>query len=318
MENKTIIAVAVAVLLVVLSKLKSFLSAKPKLNLPPGPWTLPVIGSLHHLGTNPLIYRTMSVLAHKYGPLMLFQLGEIPLLVVSSPEAAQEVMKTHDTLFADRWANPTLATFTYNKTDLVFSPYGERWRQLRKIFVLELLSATRVRSFRSIRDEEVTRFVRNVAASAAMDLSQEISRFMNDTFARECVGSRCRQQDEYLLALHEAIHQTSGLSIADLFPSSRVMRMLGSTPRKALECRDRIQHILEQIIQEKKKEAMDHDDKSILGVLLRLQKENSTAITLTNDTIVALMFVRIIIFREPSTSFPPAASSIWPPAGADV
>jgi hypothetical protein len=235
MENKTILAVAVAVLLVVLSKLKSFLSAKPKLNLPPGPWTLPVIGSLHHLGTNPVIYRTMSVLAQKYGPLMLFQFGEIPLMVVSSPEAAQEVMKTHDTMFADRWVNPTLATLTYNKTDMVFSPHGERWGQLRKIFVLELLSAARVRSFRSIREEEVAWFVRNVAASTAMDLSQEISRFINDTFSRECVGSRCRHQDKYLLALHEAIHQTSGLSIADLFPSSRVMRMLGSAPRRAAQ-----------------------------------------------------------------------------------
>ncbi|KAK3157650.1 hypothetical protein QOZ80_2AG0125590 [Eleusine coracana subsp. coracana] len=294
MEDKTILAVAVAVLLVVISKkLKSFLVGKPKLNLPPGPWTLPVIGSLHHLGTNPLIYRTFRRLAEKHGPLMLFHFGEIPMLVVSSPEAAQAVMKTHDTSFADRFANPTLATLTYDKMDMVFAPYGERWRQLRKICVLEMLSAARVQSFRSIREEEVARFLRSVTDSAssgtAMDVTKGISKFINDTFVRECVGSRCQHQDEYLHAFHQAVQLTSGLSLSDLFPSSNVMQMLGTAPRTVLACRERIQRILEQIIQEKT-EAMDGGDKSILGVLLRLQKDGDTPIPLTNDTIVSLMF----------------------------
>lgn len=311
MEDKTILAVAVAVLLLVICKLKSFLVAKQRLNLPPGPWTLPVIGSVHHLGTSPLIYRTLSRLAQKHGPLMLFQLGEIPMLVVSSPEAAQAVMKTHDISFADRFANPTVAILTYDKTDLVFAPYGERWRQLRKICVLEMLSATRVQSFRSIREEEVARFVKNVAACAAagtaMDVSKGISRFINDAFVRECVGSRCKYQDEYLRAFHQGIQLTSGLSLADLFPSSKVMRLLGSAPRKALACRERIQRILEQIIQEKT-EALDRGDKpeheSFLGVLLRLQKEESTPVPLTSDTIVSLMFVSSTsspsLFHRPS------------------
>ncbi|KAK3153798.1 hypothetical protein QOZ80_2BG0181300 [Eleusine coracana subsp. coracana] len=294
MEDKTILAVAVAVLLVVISnKLKSFLVGKPKLNLPPGPWTLPVIGSLHHLGTNPLIYRTFRRLAEKHGPLMLFHFGEIPMLVVSSPEAAQAVMKTHDISFADRFANPTVATLTYDNTDLVFAPYGERWRQLRKICVLEMLSVARVQSFQSIREEEVARFVRSVTDSAssgtAMDVTKGISKFINDTFVRECVGSRCQHQDEYLHAFHQAVHLTSGLSLADLFPSSKVMQLLGTAPRTALVCRERIQRILEQVIQEKT-EAMDRGDKSILGVLLRLQKDGDTPIPLTNNTIVSLMF----------------------------
>ncbi|XP_062201102.1 dolabradiene monooxygenase-like [Phragmites australis] len=297
MEDKMLLAVTVVVLLVVLSKLKSFLAAKPKLKLPPGPWRLPVIGSIHHLGTSPLIYRALSKLAQKHGPLMTFHLGEVPALVVSSPEAAQAVMKTHDISFADRFANSTLATLTYDRTDLVFAPYGERWRQLRKICVLEMLSSGRVQSFRRIREEEVARFMQNVATSAAagatVDLTKGISKFVNDAFVMECVGSRCKYQDEYLDAFHMAVLQTSVLSVADLFPSSRIMQMLGTAPRKALACRERIQRILQQIIQEKE-EALDRGDKtaydSILGVLLRLQKERSTPIPLTNDTIVTLMF----------------------------
>jgi hypothetical protein len=71
--------------------------------------------------------------------------------------------------------------------------------------VLELLSVVRVQSFRRIREEEVARFVRSIAASAGtgaapVNLTKMISQLINDTFVRESVGSRCKYQDEYLEA----------------------------------------------------------------------------------------------------------------------
>ncbi|CAD6212736.1 unnamed protein product [Miscanthus lutarioriparius] len=297
MEEKVLLAVAVVVLLVVVSKLKSLLVTKPKLNLPPGPWTLPLIGSIHHLVTSPSIYRAMRDLAQKHGPLMMLRLGEVPTLVVSSPEAAQAITKTYDITFADRHLNATIGVLTFNGTDLVFGTYGERWRQLRKITVLELLSVARVQSFQRIREEEVARFMQSLAASAGagatVNLSKMISRFINDTFVRESIGSRCKYQDDYLDAFDTAVRQTSVLTVADLFPSSRLMQILGTAPRNALKCRNRITRILEQIIHEQV-EAMDRGEKtaheSLIGVLLRLQKEASLPVELTNDTIVALMF----------------------------
>ncbi|KAJ1274959.1 hypothetical protein BS78_05G099300 [Paspalum vaginatum] len=298
--DKAVLAVGV-LLIVVLSKLKSLLVAKPKLNLPPGPWALPWIGSIHHVVmSSPLIYRAMRDLARKHGPLMMLHLGEVRTLVVSSPEAAQAIMKTHDVTFADRHMNATVGVLTFNGTDLVFGPYGERWRQLRKVAVLELLSVARVQSFRRIREDETARLVQKLAASAragaTVNLSKMISMFVNDTFVRESIGSRCKYQDEYLDAFHTAVRQTSALTLADLFPSSRLMQILGTAPRKALECRNRITRILNQIISETM-EAMDKQGdqtaqqvEGLLGVLLRIQKEASMPIPLTNDTIVALMF----------------------------
>ncbi|RLN42507.1 hypothetical protein C2845_PM01G41310 [Panicum miliaceum] len=270
MEDKALLAVAVAVLVVVLAKLKSLLAAKPKLNLPPGPWTLPLIGSLHHLVTSPSIYRAMRDLARRHGPLMMLRLGEVPTLVVSSPEAARAVMKMHDITFADRCLNATIAVLTYDGTDL---------------------------SFQRIREEEAARFMQTLAAAAGagatVDLTKMISRLINDTFVRESIGSRCKYQDEYLDAFDTAVRQTSVLTVADLFPSSRLMQVLGTAPRKALACRNKITRILEQIIREKM-EAMDRGDKTahegLIGVLLRIQKEATLSTPLTNDAIVALMF----------------------------
>ncbi|CAD6342748.1 unnamed protein product [Miscanthus lutarioriparius] len=224
----------------------------------------------------------MRDLAQKHGPLMMLRLGEVPTLVVSSPEAAQAITKTYDITFADRHLNATIGVLTFNGTDLVFGTYGERWRQLRKITVLELLSVARVQSFQRIREEEVARFMQSLAASAGagatVNLSKMISRFINDTFVRESIGSRCKYQDDYLDAFDTAVRQTSVLTVADLFPSSRLMQILGTAPRNALKCRNRITRILEQIIHEQV-EAMDRGEKTahegLIGVLLRLQKEAS-------------------------------------------
>ena len=310
MEDKLLLAVAAAVVLVVLSWrliIRPSLAAKPKLNLPPGPRMLPVIGSLHHLLSSPLLFRVLRGLAKKHGPLMTLRLGEVPALVASSMEAAQAILKVHDTNFADRFTPATFATVAYGGTNLILSPYGERWRHLRKIVVQEMLTATRVQSFKHIRQEEVGRFLQGMAASAAagtaVNFSTAVSKLINDAFLRECVGSRCKYQDEFLDAVHTASLLASGVTIADLYPSSRIMQMLGTAPRKALAVRRRVDRIVKQIIQEAK-EAMECDDKtaheSFVSLLLRLQKDGSMPIPLTNETIIALMFVSFLTLSPPS------------------
>nr|XP_034577305.1 cytochrome P450 71A1-like [Setaria viridis] len=47
-----------------------------------------------------LPHRVLRKLSQSYGPLMLLRLGAVPTLVVSSAEAAREVMRTHDLAFS--------------------------------------------------------------------------------------------------------------------------------------------------------------------------------------------------------------------------
>ncbi|PQP92739.1 premnaspirodiene oxygenase-like [Prunus yedoensis var. nudiflora] len=120
--------------------------------LPPGPKQLPIIGNLHQL-IGALPHHAFTDLCNKHGPIMKLQLGEIFAVIISSPEAAKEVLKTSEISFAQRPNVYAAEIMSYDHSSILFAPYNEYWRQLRKISVMELLSAKRVRSFRSIREE---------------------------------------------------------------------------------------------------------------------------------------------------------------------
>jgi hypothetical protein len=123
--------------------------------LPPGPWMLPVIGSMHHL-VNVLPHRALRDLAAAHGPLMMLRLGGTPLVVASSKETARAVLKTHDTNFATRPKLLAGEIVGYDWADILFSPSGDYWRKLRQLCAAEILSPKRVLSFRHIREDEVS------------------------------------------------------------------------------------------------------------------------------------------------------------------
>uniref|UniRef100_A0A0D9VHH7 Cytochrome P450 n=1 Tax=Leersia perrieri TaxID=77586 RepID=A0A0D9VHH7_9ORYZ len=297
MESKMLLALGLSVLIIaIISKLIS-LATKPRLNLPPGPWTLPVIGSIHHLVRNPSVHRAVRALSEKHGPLMQLWLGEVPIVVASTPEVVQEIVKNLDLQFADRHLSTTSSIISFGASDIFFAPYGELWRQLRKLSMQELLSAARVRSFQRIREDEVGGLVREIAAAAdagaAVNLTERASRLVNDVVTRCSVGERCRYRDEFLDALDTAKSQLKWLTVADIFPSSRLAQMVGTAPRKALAGRTRMLRIIDEIIRERKEQMAAGEDagkECFIDVLLKLEKEGGTSIQVTTEIVVVLIF----------------------------
>ena len=123
--------------------------------LPPSPPALPVLGHLHLVGSLPHVSLRNLARKHGYDDLMLLRLGAMPVLVVSSPRAAEAVLRTHDLAFASRPHSLVAEIVLYGPSDIGFAPYGEYWRQARKLVTTHMLTVKRVQSLRLSREEEV-------------------------------------------------------------------------------------------------------------------------------------------------------------------
>ncbi|KAJ7951748.1 Cytochrome P450 [Quillaja saponaria] len=157
---------------------------------PPGPSSLPIIGHLHLLGNLP--HRVLKSLAKKYGPIMSLRFGRVPAIVVSSPEAAQLVLKTHDAVFANRPKLQATELMSYGSTGLATTEYGPYWRNIRKFCISELLSPSKIQSYAPLRKHELGLLVESIKRAATahdvVDLSLLTSDFMESITFKMILG----------------------------------------------------------------------------------------------------------------------------------
>ncbi|KAG9443053.1 hypothetical protein H6P81_018907 [Aristolochia fimbriata] len=297
----------IVVILKMIKKGYSGSSKPPK--LPPGPWQLPVIGSIHHMNSKSgqtLPHHTLRDLAKKYGPLMHLQMGEVPLVVASTAEAAKEIMKTHDLNFATRPEMPTIKYISYGYTDIVFAPYGAYWRQMRKICMLELLALKRVESFRFIREEEVLRmlhYINDVSCStnSPVNLTRMFYSLTNNIAARAAFGFRSKYIDMFLSAIKDATRAASGFSVVDLFPSSKLLLWITGMKDKLEKNHKELDHIISDILAEcrhrnnskKRSETANigvrEVDENFIETFLRLQQHGNLEVPITDNNIKAVV-----------------------------
>ncbi|XP_077223685.1 xanthotoxin 5-hydroxylase CYP82C4-like isoform X2 [Tasmannia lanceolata] len=125
-----------------------------------GAW--PVIGHLHLLGRGAPLFRTLGVMADKYGPTFTIWLGMRRTLIVSSWEVCKECFTTNDKVLADRPTFVAGELLGYNYAMFGFAPYGPYWREIRKIATLEVLSNRRLELLKHIRVMEIDMCIRDL------------------------------------------------------------------------------------------------------------------------------------------------------------
>ncbi|XP_062213978.1 4-hydroxyphenylacetaldehyde oxime monooxygenase-like [Phragmites australis] len=287
-------------LLVLLPLLFHLLARKGRrLHLPPGPPMLPILGNLHQMGALP--HRSLRELARWHGPVMLLRLGAVPTVVVSSAEAAREVMKAHDADCCSRPDTPGARRLSYQHKDVAFAPYSDYWREMRKLFVVELLSLRRVQATWYAREAQVDKLIGRLTSAGRKPVSLEdhIFGLMDGVIGTVALGNiygteQFAQKKHFHDVIDEAMSAKASFSAEDYFPNAvghLVDRLTGVVSRREKVFRD-LDAFFDVIIDQHldPSRAMPGNGPDLIDVMVGLMKGNQQgSLSFTRDHIKGLL-----------------------------
>ncbi|KAL3825580.1 hypothetical protein ACJIZ3_021609 [Penstemon smallii] len=281
---------------------------------PPGPSGLPFVGNLHQFDTStPHIY--LWKLSKKYGPLMSMKLGKVPVLVISSPKIAKEVLKTQDLAFCSRPRILGQYKLSYKGLDVAFTPYSDSWRELRKICVLHLLSNKQVQSFRPIREEEVSRVIENLSLMASAgqvaNLSKMMLFFTSTLICRIAFAKKYDEEESERLRFDKLMIENQamegGFFVSDYLPFfgwvDKLSGMMSRLDKSFKELDEFYQELIDEHLDLNSPKSMNPN---ILDLLIQLKENKSCSIDLTWDHIKAVLMDILVAGTDTA-----AATIIW-------
>ncbi|KAL1216138.1 Cytochrome P450 71B28 [Cardamine amara subsp. amara] len=289
-----------------------------KWKLPPGPPKLPIIGNLHQ--RRKLNPRNSRNLSQKYGPVVLLRYGFVPVVVISSKEAAEEVLKIHDLDCCSRPETVGTRAISYNFKDIGFAPYGEEWRAMRKLSVVELFSTKKLQSFRYIIEEENNLLVKKLSDSASrlspVNLERTLYTLVGSIVCRIGFGLNIHEcefidEDSIVDLVHTSEMVTKTSMFSNIFPG-RIGRLIDwfSGRNKMLtnifsELDTFFQNILDDHLKPGR-ESSDHIVDVMIDMMKKQDKDGGDSFKLTTDHLKGM--ISDIFLAGVSTS---ATTLIW-------
>lgn len=236
---------------------------------------------------------------------MLLHIGVRPVLIVSSSDDARDIMKTHDLIFSNRPKLTISDRLLYQGKDVAAAPYGEYWRKVRSICVLQLLSNKRVQSFRAQREEEVALLVQDVKHSALLslpvNLSQLFASLTLDVICRVAFGRKYIESGEggrkFKEMLGEFMRLLGGFYMADFIPWLAWVDRINGSDAKVKKIAEEFDKFLDVVVDEhigalKMKggtSVEDEEGKDFVDVLLEVQNSGIAGSSIDRDSIKGII-----------------------------
>ena len=239
---------------------------------------------------------------------MLLHFGEVPYFIVSSSDMACAVLRTHGLTFASRPSSvvPDIIRFR----DLAFEPYGEDWRQLKKIFTIHLMSTKKVASYKTIREEQVGNLIAKISNHASrsrgdpIELSKVLFSFMIDVISGVVSGKVIMEEQKYVMfkeVIEEFFNLMGQFSVSDLFPSLSLLEGLIGLSRKARRIRNKLDMLFEEIIQAHIQSGENNEGQNnLVDILLCLKNDPSINFEITMDDFKKCVIIKELVIENNS------------------
>ncbi|GMN20184.1 hypothetical protein TIFTF001_045295 [Ficus carica] len=235
----------------------------------------------------------------------------------------KELINIHDIAVSNRPVSKASNIVFYGSKNMGFAPYGEYWKQARRITSQELLSPRRVQQFQFVR-EEVARLVERIRrycrSGNSVNTSEMALATANNIVTRCVTGQSFADEDGRNKAaelVRKVMVQVTGkLAVGDVIPCLGWIDILAGFIDRLNSTFREMDSFLEKVIRDREelvKRSGEFDSKYFVDVLLRLQNDGECDCELPRDNIKAFLLslrknLRSGIPHRPSL----AASSPWP------
>ena len=307
--NQAVLTVLIAIFATLRYLWTSLRARKRTAPLPPGPRGLPIVGYLPFLGSN--LHHSFAELAHIYGPIFKLWLGNRLFIVLNSPSLANEVTRDQDIIFANR--DPPVAALisSYGRLDIVWSHYGSYWRNLRKLFVREMLSNNILDRCHAHRRYEVRKTITNVynKIGTPMDIGKLSFQTELNVMTRSLWGNTIEGLEDSVTGVsfrelsNEMMRLLGKPNISDFFPVLARFDIQGveREMKKVFLSVDQIlDHIVEQRMKldtaKEKRASNNREEKDFLQFLLDVKEQEATETPITRTKVKALLVVILFGF----------------------
>jgi len=274
---------------------------KPSKPRPPGPRGLPIIGNLHQIDSSKLNIQ-LEQLSKVYGPLFSLKLGFKKAIVVSSAKLAKDILKDHDIDVCTRPPSRGPLKLTYNGQEMIFSPFNDYWREIRKICVVHFFSSKRSSSFSSVRKSEVKQMMEilsgHARSSKLTNLSELMMSVSSGIICRVAFGRKYDEEGAERSRFHGLLKDSQAMLlsffVSDYIPFlgwiDKLTGLFGRLENtfKALDVF--FQEVIDDHL-DPNRVKQNEEDEDIVDVLLELKKQGHLSIDLTHDQIKAIILV---------------------------
>ncbi|CAL1405030.1 unnamed protein product [Linum trigynum] len=265
-----LLALGLPVILFLLSRfLLRNRNRRPSLRLPPGPKPWPILGNLLHVGSMPHV--AFSQLSQAHGPLISLRLGTQLVVVASSPEAASEILKTHDHDLSGRSVphvsfarDPEL-----NRDSIAWATHcTDQWRSLRSLVRAELFTSKALDRHSEAREKQAREMAQFL--ERRQEEGEEV-RVRDVAFAFMFNGLASAYVSRELVQLEGGgdVERVSGIvremmelyaapNVSDLYPSLGGLDILGLRKRTE-ECVAKLREVWDPLIISRRREVKASD-----------------------------------------------------------